>query len=169
MQNIIWFVRHNRLILFLMICFIKIKSIDLPPSVILSVMPSDTRFVSLIQEPFPSFYWFSLFPDELLTIISRDCPPDYPEEFYSSYANLLMSVFYMACRDLNEIRHLVRPTLYQFYQWKQYTNLYGGVDWKDVMDQDLWKVYSLICQYTLLRIHGVLYFVLCNGSTTQDV
>ena len=35
------------------------------------------------------------------------------------------------------------------------------------MDQDLWKIYSLIYHYTLLRIHGVLYFVLCNGSTTQ--
>ncbi|XP_033103413.1 origin recognition complex subunit 5-like isoform X3 [Anneissia japonica] len=50
------------------------------------------------------------FPDyskaELLDIVSRDCPPGYTCEFYSSYANLLMSVFYIACRDLNEIRHL---------------------------------------------------------------
>ncbi|XP_071960381.1 origin recognition complex subunit 5-like [Antedon mediterranea] len=50
------------------------------------------------------------FPDyskaELLDIISHDCPPGYSADFYSSYANLLMSVFYIACRDLNEIRHL---------------------------------------------------------------
>ncbi|XP_038068907.1 origin recognition complex subunit 5-like isoform X2 [Patiria miniata] len=52
------------------------------------------------------------FPDytksELLEIIASDCPKGYSAEFYSSYVNLLMSIFYMVCRDLNEIRHLAQ-------------------------------------------------------------
>ncbi|XP_022081114.1 origin recognition complex subunit 5-like [Acanthaster planci] len=52
------------------------------------------------------------FPDytkgELLEIIATDCPEGYSVEFYSSYVNLLMSIFYMVCRDLNEIRHLAQ-------------------------------------------------------------
>ncbi|XP_077977106.1 origin recognition complex subunit 5-like [Glandiceps talaboti] len=52
------------------------------------------------------------FPDysksEILEIISQDCPAEYPVSFYTSYVNLLMSVFYMVCRDLREIRHLAQ-------------------------------------------------------------
>ncbi|XP_033646773.1 origin recognition complex subunit 5-like [Asterias rubens] len=52
------------------------------------------------------------FPDytknELLHIIAKDTPEGYSADFYSSYVNLLMSIFYMVCRDLNEIRHLAQ-------------------------------------------------------------
>ena len=51
------------------------------------------------------------FPDysktELLQIMVRDCPASYPEEFFKAYCQLLMSVFYSVCKDLNELRHLV--------------------------------------------------------------
>ena len=51
------------------------------------------------------------FPDysktELLQIMVRDCPGSYPEEFFKAYCQLLMSVFYSVCKDLNELRHLV--------------------------------------------------------------
>ncbi|XP_070558277.1 origin recognition complex subunit 5-like [Ptychodera flava] len=52
------------------------------------------------------------FPDysrkEILEVIGQDCPEGYPADFYLSYVNLLMSVFYMVCRDLREIRHLAQ-------------------------------------------------------------
>eukprot|EP00058_Branchiostoma_floridae_P011778 XP_002597266.1 hypothetical protein BRAFLDRAFT_260887 [Branchiostoma floridae] len=44
--------------------------------------------------------------DELLEILSSDCPTGYTKDFYMSYINIVLSVFYMACRNLNEIRHL---------------------------------------------------------------
>lgn len=51
------------------------------------------------------------FPDysktEVLQIMARDCPATYPEEFFRAYCQLLMSVFYSVCKDLNELRHLV--------------------------------------------------------------
>ncbi|KAL9961950.1 hypothetical protein ACROYT_G030994 [Oculina patagonica] len=43
---------------------------------------------------------------ELLQIMARDCPSEYPVEFFKAYCQLLMSVFYSVCRDLNELRHL---------------------------------------------------------------
>ncbi|XP_071485936.1 origin recognition complex subunit 5-like [Diadema antillarum] len=52
------------------------------------------------------------FPDytksEILEIIASDCPQGYEPTFYASYVNLLLSIFYMACRDLNELRHLAK-------------------------------------------------------------
>ena len=51
------------------------------------------------------------FPDytkqELLQIMSKDSPSDQPREFYAAYCQLLLSVFFSVCRDLNELRHLV--------------------------------------------------------------
>ena len=44
---------------------------------------------------------------ELLQIMARDSPSSYPVEFFKAYCQLLMSVFYSVCRDLNELRHLV--------------------------------------------------------------
>ncbi|XP_071817160.1 origin recognition complex subunit 5-like [Apostichopus japonicus] len=50
------------------------------------------------------------FPDysknELLQIMTLDAPKEYSVAFYSSYVNLLLSIFHMACRDLSELRHL---------------------------------------------------------------
>ncbi|KAJ8046876.1 Origin recognition complex subunit 5 [Holothuria leucospilota] len=50
------------------------------------------------------------FPDysknELLEIMTLDTPEGFSKAFYSSYVNLLLSVFHMACRDLSELRHL---------------------------------------------------------------
>jgi len=50
------------------------------------------------------------FPDysktELLQIMAIDCPASYPVEFFKAYCQLLMSVFYSVCKDLNELRHL---------------------------------------------------------------
>lgn len=55
------------------------------------------------------------FPDysktELLQIMARDCPASYPLEFFKAYCQLLMSVFYSVCKDLNELRHLVSDIL----------------------------------------------------------
>uniref|UniRef100_UPI00398EF0CA origin recognition complex subunit 5 isoform X2 n=1 Tax=Pristiophorus japonicus TaxID=55135 RepID=UPI00398EF0CA len=50
------------------------------------------------------------FPDyskaELQKILSHDHPPEFSAEFYASYINLLLGVFYTICRDLKELRHL---------------------------------------------------------------
>ena len=52
---------------------------------------------------------------ELLQIMAKDCPPSYPVEFYTAYCQLLMSVFYSVCRDLNELRHLVNSISVQLF------------------------------------------------------
>ncbi|CAN9508399.1 unnamed protein product [Ophioblennius macclurei] len=58
------------------------------------------------------------FPDyskaELQQILSRDKHPSYSEEFYSSYINILLGVFYAVCRDLRELRHLAALNFAKF-------------------------------------------------------
>lgn len=46
---------------------------------------------------------------DLVRILSQDHHPSYSAEFYSAYINILLGVFYSVCRDLRELRHLVRP------------------------------------------------------------
>ena len=58
-----------------------------------------------------------LFVGELQQILSQDRHPSYSAEFYSSYINILLGVFYSVCRDLRELRHLVRNML--FYKSQQ--------------------------------------------------
>ncbi|CAH2285381.1 origin recognition complex subunit 5 [Pelobates cultripes] len=43
---------------------------------------------------------------ELQRILSSDYPEEYSAEFYASYINILLSVFYTVCRDIKELRHL---------------------------------------------------------------
>ena len=44
---------------------------------------------------------------ELIKIMLLDCPIGIDESIFETYCQLLISVFYLACRDLNELRHLV--------------------------------------------------------------
>ncbi|XP_034382663.1 origin recognition complex subunit 5 [Cyclopterus lumpus] len=58
------------------------------------------------------------FPDyskgELQHILSHDRHPSYSAEFYSSYINILLGVFYSVCRDLRELRHLAALNFSKF-------------------------------------------------------
>lgn len=58
------------------------------------------------------------FPDyskgELQQILSKDTHPSYSAEFYSSYINILLGVFYSVCRDLRELRHLAALNFSKF-------------------------------------------------------
>ncbi|XP_037316161.2 origin recognition complex subunit 5 [Pungitius pungitius] len=58
------------------------------------------------------------FPDyskgELQQVLSRDKHPSYSAEFYSSYINILLGVFYSVCRDLRELRHLAALNFSKF-------------------------------------------------------
>uniref|UniRef100_A0A672G744 Orc1-like AAA ATPase domain-containing protein n=1 Tax=Salarias fasciatus TaxID=181472 RepID=A0A672G744_SALFA len=58
------------------------------------------------------------FPDyskgELQEILSKDKHPSYSAEFYSSYINILLGVFYSVCRDLRELRHLAALNFTKF-------------------------------------------------------
>lgn len=58
------------------------------------------------------------FPDyskgELQQILSKDRHPSYSAEFYSSYINILLGVFYSVCRDLRELRHLAALNFSKF-------------------------------------------------------
>ncbi|KAM9824416.1 origin recognition complex subunit 5 [Neosynchiropus ocellatus] len=58
------------------------------------------------------------FPDyskgELLQILSRDRHPSHSAEFYSSYINIVLGVFYSVCRDLRELRHLAALNFSKF-------------------------------------------------------
>lgn len=55
------------------------------------------------------------FPDytkeETISIMTMDCPDEYDKEFYHRYCNIVVDVFFMVCRDLNELRHLVRNSI----------------------------------------------------------
>ena len=44
--------------------------------------------------------------DQLIEIIAQDCPSEYPVDFYKNFLRLILSVFFTACRDLQEIRYL---------------------------------------------------------------
>lgn len=58
------------------------------------------------------------FPDyskgELQQILSKDIHPSYSAEFYSTYINILLGVFYSVCRDLRELRHLAALNFSKF-------------------------------------------------------
>ncbi|XP_076015052.1 origin recognition complex subunit 5 [Genypterus blacodes] len=58
------------------------------------------------------------FPDyskgELQQILSQDSHPSHSAEFYSSYINILLGVFYSVCRDLRELRHLAALNFAKF-------------------------------------------------------
>ncbi|XP_062299955.1 origin recognition complex subunit 5 [Scomber scombrus] len=58
------------------------------------------------------------FPDyskgELHQVLSQDRHPSYSAEFYSSYINILLGVFYSVCRDLRELRHLAALNFSKF-------------------------------------------------------
>lgn len=58
------------------------------------------------------------FVGELQQILSQDRHPSYSAEFYSSYINILLGVFYSVCRDLRELRHLVRHAHTLISQWR---------------------------------------------------
>lgn len=52
------------------------------------------------------------FPDytkaEMVSIMSLDAPKNFGVEIYKRYCQTVVDVFYLACRDTNELRHLVR-------------------------------------------------------------
>ncbi|KAM3587711.1 uncharacterized protein V6R79_012527 [Siganus canaliculatus] len=58
------------------------------------------------------------FPDyskaELQQILAQDKHPSYSAEFYSSYIQILLGVFYSVCRDLRELRHLAALNFSKF-------------------------------------------------------
>lgn len=58
------------------------------------------------------------FPDyskaDLQRILSQDRHPSYSAEFYSSYINILLGVFFSVCRDLRELRHLAALNFTKF-------------------------------------------------------
>ncbi|XP_052281401.1 origin recognition complex subunit 5-like isoform X2 [Dreissena polymorpha] len=61
-----------------------------------------TGFLEPLVIQFPDYS-----KDELVEIICHDRPEDYPEGFYNMYVNLVLNIFYYACRNLKELRHLV--------------------------------------------------------------
>lgn len=50
--------------------------------------------------------------DELIKILCTLRPTDTDETFYSDYISAVLGVFFTACRDLRELRHLVCFYLY---------------------------------------------------------
>ena len=66
------------------------------------------KFLSGTCFPVPvSVHFNDYSQSELVEIMSLDCPKGYRTEFFATYCRLLVSVFYLACRDVNELRHLV--------------------------------------------------------------
>ena len=52
---------------------------------------------------------------EVLAIMSLDCPEGEPLSFYRTFVNHVWNVFQCVCRDVGELRHLVRSLLVQRY------------------------------------------------------
>ncbi len=66
------------------------------------------KFLSGTCFPVPAKVHFNDYnQNELIEIMSLGCPDGYTKDFFASYCRLLISVFHLACRDLNELRHLV--------------------------------------------------------------
>ncbi|XP_053571088.1 origin recognition complex subunit 5 [Bombina bombina] len=53
-----------------------------------------------------TLYFSDYSKGELQKILSSDYPDEYAADFYASYMNILLSVFYSVCRDIKELRHL---------------------------------------------------------------
>ena len=71
------------------------------------------KFMSGTQFPIPVQVHFNDYSqNELIEIMSQDCPDGYTKDFYVTYCRLVVSVFYLACRDLSELRHLVSEPFY---------------------------------------------------------
>ncbi|XP_069587549.1 origin recognition complex subunit 5 isoform X2 [Ranitomeya imitator] len=51
---------------------------------------------------------------ELQKILSSDHPEEYAAEFYASYINILLGIFYTVCRDIKELRHLAALNFAKF-------------------------------------------------------
>ena len=80
-------------------------------SVILVTEISLEKFMSGTLFPIPVQVHFNDYSqNELIEIMSQDCPDGYTNDFYGTYCRLVVSVFYLACRDLSELRHLVSGT-----------------------------------------------------------
>lgn len=61
-----------------------------------------------------TMYFTDYSKTELQKILSSDHPEDYSPEFYSSYINILLGVFYAVCRDIKELRHLAALNFTKF-------------------------------------------------------
>lgn len=61
-----------------------------------------------------TMYFTDYSKTELQKILSSDHPEDYSPEFYASYINILLGVFYAVCRDIKELRHLAALNFQKF-------------------------------------------------------
>lgn len=65
------------------------------------------KYYSSIAGKSPFIMFFSDYTkEELQKILALLRPPDSVEDFYKDYVGIVLSVFYTACRDLRELRHL---------------------------------------------------------------
>ncbi|KAK4295591.1 hypothetical protein Pmani_031859 [Petrolisthes manimaculis] len=76
--------------------------------IFLSSIPVDkfrasTGFMEPIVVHFPQYY-----KNEVMEILVKLKPEKYSEEFFKNYINLVLSVFYVATKDLPELKHQVQ-------------------------------------------------------------
>ncbi|CAG0887501.1 unnamed protein product [Darwinula stevensoni] len=86
-------------------------------SVVFLIRTSCEKFKSPHSFPFPiqiSFPQYS--KDDLVSILMQDCPPGVEQHFYKNFLNLLLSVFYPACRNLSELRFLARNNFSKYQE-----------------------------------------------------
>uniref|UniRef100_A0A671MV79 Uncharacterized protein n=1 Tax=Sinocyclocheilus anshuiensis TaxID=1608454 RepID=A0A671MV79_9TELE len=76
-----------------------------------SLLPALLCLQELVFPQIPVLYILYLLIVILAQILSRDHHPSYTPELYASYINILLGVFFSVCRDLRELRHLVRSYL----------------------------------------------------------
>ncbi|XP_014677965.1 PREDICTED: origin recognition complex subunit 5-like [Priapulus caudatus] len=72
---------------------------------------------------------------ELVEILSLDCPSEYGTDFYRNYVNMLLGVFHLACRDLNELRYLAQLNFARYRK---------PVDRGEATEQDVRKLWKNI-------------------------
>ncbi|XP_076045047.1 origin recognition complex subunit 5 [Oratosquilla oratoria] len=71
--------------------------------------------------------------DELVQIFMLECPAEHSEAFYHNYVSLLLSVFYLATKNLQELRHLIQMNFPKYCE----PVLRGEVETHDV--RRLWR------------------------------
>lgn len=62
--------------------------------------------------------------DEIVEILARLKPEKYSKEFFKNYINLVLSVFYVATKDLPELKHQVCIFFYSVYVYCSYMDVH---------------------------------------------
>ncbi|GAB6029105.1 Origin recognition complex subunit 5 [Chamberlinius hualienensis] len=115
------------------------------PIFISGVNPEKLCSLTSITEILP-IYFPEYSKDELVRILTKECPKNYTEQFYSNFIKLVLSVFFPVCRNLREIRHIVR---------KHFLLYVDPIEKGDLTENDVTKLWRCIEPHLKSNLHQV--------------